>query len=911
MKKKLVVLAAVVFVIAMIVPAAGIAVAEPGGAATPGVSSSGGSWVDGTTTPSKTWYFSQCPNSGGYETWLTVANTSSSKANVSVAYITADGLREESRFSVDPGKSQSVMVGDTVNREAFAEVTSTQPVIASRTISNSEYVETNLGSPTLSKTFFFAEGSTRDGFQEYLGLSNFSSNAASCTVKYYLGSGLTQDRNYTVPALTRVSIDVNGDIGANEDVCTRITSDRPILAERTVFIDHRGLGAVAMDNTVGATSTSTTWSFAPGTTQSNFDEWLILWNMGNSQADVVATYCLADGTTVSQAITVAPASRNCISVNQAIGDKNCYGLRLESTKPIVCERATYWNYSSPVMKGDCKGGSILLGSNASPKPFYIPGARLGPNCEEWINIANFEVSAAEVTLKAYTSAGTKTKTYTVPAMGSKKVILNKELLSSGDIYYTEVTSNGSVLVQGAIFYTAEAPTPPPVSQTWYFAEGTCRPMFDPWFCLINTDTANDAEIKMTFMLGDGSLEEDIISVPASARMTISPKAYLGEGDDVAHDFSTKFEGLNGVGFVAERSEYFKYKGEWGGGHAVVGATQLSDTFYFSEGTCRSGFDPFICIQNPDENAADIKIEYMMGDGTQQEQTLTVGATSRRTVTVKDFLGEGPYDFSAKVISTNGVEVLAERLMYFSYSDGQWNCSGGHAVIGATSLSDAFYFAEGTCRPGFDPWLCLLNSSDDPIDVEITYMLADGSVEAQTATLVPHSRYTTSPKHLLGEGDIDFSTKVESTNGAKFLVERPVYFSFGNGYNGGHNVIGSPSLLSTFYFAEGCTMVEADGRGFEEYLCIQNASDSPAEVTITYLMSGLREVKTLTIGPHSRETRIVASDVGEEWSVSAVVESNRPVLAERIMYFNYGERLNTNASNNAPTVGGHAVIGYTP
>ncbi|NPV60964.1 MAG: IPT/TIG domain-containing protein, partial [Actinobacteria bacterium] len=42
------------------------------------------------------------------------------------------------------------------------------------------------------------------------------------------------------------------------------------------------------------------------------------------------------------------------------------------------------------------------------------------------------------------------------------------------------------------------------------------------------------------------------------------------------------------------------------------------TFYFAEGTCRPAFDPYLCIQNPGEQAAEVKITYMLGSGTTSE-----------------------------------------------------------------------------------------------------------------------------------------------------------------------------------------------------------------------------------------------------------------------------------------------------
>ena len=127
--------------------------------------------------------------------------------------------------------------------------------------------------------------------------------------------------------------------------------------------------------------------------------------------------------------------------------------------------------------------------------------------------------------------------------------------------------------------------------------------------------------------------------------------------------------------------YFNYNGVWAGGHCVMGTQAPATNWYFAEGSCRSAFDPYICIQNPEAADADVKITYMLGDGTTQEQTLAVPPNSRFTIPVKGVLGEGDdaaHDFSAKVETTNGVSIIAERPMYFNYN-GVW--AGGHCVMG--------------------------------------------------------------------------------------------------------------------------------------------------------------------------------------------------------------------------------------
>jgi len=59
------------------------------------------------------------------------------------------------------------------------------------------------------------------------------------------------------------------------------------------------------------------------------------------------------------------------------------------------------------------------------------------------------------------------------------------------------------------------------------------------------------------------------------------------------------------------------------------------------------------------------------------------------------------------------------------------------------------------------------------------------------------------------------------------------------------------------------------------------------------------VKNYTVNPTSRFTVFVNNDVGPNQAVSAKVESNLPIVAERPMYFSYGPGW----------TGGHDVVGF--
>jgi hypothetical protein len=110
------------------------------------------------------------------------------------------------------------------------------------------------------------------------------------------------------------------------------------------------------------------------------------------------------------------------------------------------------------------------------------------------------------------------------------------------------------------------------AKTFFFAEGTARPGFDPYLTIQNPGNA-DANVTITYMKGDGANVTDTLVVPKASRATVTVKNKLGEGNDVAHDFSAKVECTNGQQIIAERPMYFNYNGVWTGGHDVIGFTQ--------------------------------------------------------------------------------------------------------------------------------------------------------------------------------------------------------------------------------------------------------------------------------------------------------------------------------------------------
>jgi FtsP/CotA-like multicopper oxidase with cupredoxin domain len=441
-----------------------------------------------------------------------------------------------------------------------------------------------------------------------------------------------------------------------------------------------------------------------------------------------------------------------------------------------------------------------------PTPaFYFAEGTTRPDFDTYICIQNAGSADADVTITYMKGDATTDHYQLIVPVNSRATVMPKATIGTGDDsahdFSTKVEcTNGQQIVAERPMYfnylgkwtgghdvvgiTAPAPT-------FYFAEGTARPDFDPYFCVQNPGDT-DADVTITYMKGDGTTQDQSFNVLANSRFTVSAKDFLGEGDDYAHDFSAKVECTNGQDIVAERPMYFNYLGKWTGGHDVVGTTAPAPTYYFSEGTTRPDFDPYFCIQNPGEVDAEVELTYMSGDGTLTTVSLTVPMHSRSTVLPREKLGTGDditHDFSTRVECINGQDIVVERPMYFNYL-GKW--TGGHDVLGATAPVNTAYFAEGTARPNFDPYICIQNPGLVDAEVTITYMKGNAFTDKETLTVAANTRYTVNPKATLGSADNaahDFSAKVECTNGQQIVAERPMYFDYGEGWTGGHDVMG--------------------------------------------------------------------------------------------------------------------------
>lgn len=241
------------------------------------------------------------------------------------------------------------------------------------------------------------------------------------------------------------------------------------------------------------------------------------------------------------------------------------------------------------------------------------------------------------------------------------------------------------------------------------------------------------------------------------------------------------------------------------------------------------------------------------------------------------LAGGNQDISMKI--TAGSEIVAERPMYFNYG-GRW--PGGTVEQGIRQPRTTWYLAEGATHPGFEQWISIQNPNTGDTRVNITYMFPGGGTQVQSVHVKAKSRYTVDVNRAVGQ-DKNVSAMIKSDR--PVVVERPMYFNYYGKWAGGSIESGIAQLSTKWYLAEGATQP-----GFEQWISLMNPNAQGTNVKITYMFKGgATQVQNVPMPPTSRETVMVNKVVGDNRDVSALVESSQPIIAERPMYFLYGNK----------------------
>jgi hypothetical protein len=429
--------------------------------------------------------------------------------------------------------------------------------------------------------------------------------------------------------------------------------------------------------------------------------------------------------------------------------------------------------------------NVAIDLTALPVTWYFAEGYTGPGFDEWITIQNPMGADAHVWVTYYTPSGApELRPHTVPANSRYNIYVNSDLGEGLDNSF-KVESDIPIVCERPMYFRyvpgvrdweggSDAMGSTQLSRQWYFAEGCTAESFDEYLTIQNPNP-DWAIVDVTYFVNGGQPIHRQHRVAPTSRYTILVDDDAGPNLEV----SAMLQADQPI--LAERPMYFDLMG-MDGGHIVMGSAYLDRDWYLAEGATYDPFSEYITIQNPNDAAAAVAVEYQTPAGVPITTNHTIDADSRYTINARTDCG---VDAEVSTYVHSNLPVLVERPMYFNMLHG--GLPGGHCATGVNSPSTEWFFGEGYTGPGFDTFITVQNPGGTAANLIVIYYVSGGPPITKAHTVAPHSRYTIGVGQDAGEG-LDVSTYVLSDQ--PVICERPMYF-FYQGYHaynwaGGHD-----------------------------------------------------------------------------------------------------------------------------
>ncbi len=197
----------------------------------------------GTSTPAKNWYLAEGCTGGDFETYVLVQNPNNKAVGVNLTFMTPAGAKAGPTETL-PGNSRktyNVAQYAPGEWEVSTKVTGSSSVIAERAMygNGRAWAHDSIGAAVLAETWYLAEGSTGAGFETWVLVANPGGSPASVTVTYMTPGGERPGPVVSLDPGTRKSFNVYDGVPGAWEVSTKISSNRPVVAERAMYGDRK------------------------------------------------------------------------------------------------------------------------------------------------------------------------------------------------------------------------------------------------------------------------------------------------------------------------------------------------------------------------------------------------------------------------------------------------------------------------------------------------------------------------------------------------------------------------------------------------------------------------------------------------------------------------------------------------
>jgi hypothetical protein len=175
-------------------------------------------------------------------------------------------------------------------------------------------------------------------------------------------------------------------------------------------------------------------------------------------------------------------------------------------------------------------------------------------------------------------------------------------------------------------------------------------------------------------------------------------------------------------------------------------------------------------------------------------------------------------------------------------------------------------------------ILVLNPNAQPTNVAVTFLTDSGTSLTRNYAVPPQTRLPINVNEVVPE--LGIATTVVADR--PVAAERTMYWSNGGSATGpssGAANAGATEPAYTWLFADGRT-----SDPFQEYLLLSNPGKNQARVTVEFgLADGRKGSQSVVMAGGSRSTFSVHELFPGQFSISAIVRSTQPIVAERALY----------------------------
>jgi hypothetical protein len=223
-----------------------------------GATWSGGHAGAGGTAASADWYFAEGTAQNGFDTYYTLLNPTTQTITVNATYQLSplNGVPQApipKSYTLPPASRTTVYLNSEVGYQpgVAAEFHASGTIVAERSMYwGSPWTDgsTASGAAAPAVEWHLPEGSTINGYETFLCLSNPNTSAAALDVTTFSSTGVAETKSVTVGAKSRLTIWMNNTTTANGPVFSSIqnatfsiravstgTTPLPIVAEEAVY----------------------------------------------------------------------------------------------------------------------------------------------------------------------------------------------------------------------------------------------------------------------------------------------------------------------------------------------------------------------------------------------------------------------------------------------------------------------------------------------------------------------------------------------------------------------------------------------------------------------------------------------------------------------------------------------------